>query len=402
MDDLLALLLKEFKLDLAVIRLTNGKGVLSIASYSGKGIAGVTGRDWETDRETYLGEAFLANRTQFVNDTTYMAKQRTQEQLLREGIKSFAHIPIARKGEPPLGILSVFSRTIVGLFTEPFLNLLESLAGQLAQAVKIVREMDEKERERDAKERMQLENARVFREMEIAKQIQLSLLPAEPPRHAGVSLAGRCKPATHVGGDYYDFFRHGESCIDMVIADVSGHSVGAALIMAETRTVLRAQASLDKSVGQILASLNELLFDDLSGAELFITMFYLRFEPARRTLVYANAGHNPPLIFREGVTSCTELDAEGLILGVKRDVLFEEKAIQLQDRDLVLLYTDGITEAQNPAGDFFGTSRLCALLSSSLNRDVDEIIDTILSEVESFAQSSTLNDDISMIAFKLQ
>lgn len=398
MDDLLNLMLKEFKLDLAVIRLIDDRGLLRVRSFSGKGIAGITGRDWEPESETYIGEAFLANRVQFVNDTQYITKQITRELVQREGIRSFAHIPIARKGEQPLGIMSVFSKGIVGLFNEPFLNLLESLAGQLAQAVRIVKEMDEKEREREEKERALLEKARVLKEMEIAKQIQLSLLPSSAPVLPGVVIAGHCKPATHVGGDYYDFFHHGATGIDMVIADVSGHSVGAALIMAETRSVLRAQARSDKSVSAILATLNELLYDDLTGAELFITMFYLRYDTASGTLHYSNAGHNPPLIHRKGKTACVELDTEGLILGVKRDVVFEEKSIALEDGDIVLLYTDGITEARNSQGEFFGSGRLCGVLAANHGRTVGGVVEAIMAEVESFCGVTALEDDISMVA----
>lgn len=401
MDDLLNLLLQEFNLDLAVVRLIDENGVLRIRSYSGKGIAGITGKNWEPESETYIGEAFMANRVQFINDTQYITKPYTRELMQQEGIKSFAHIPIARKGEPPFGMLSVFSKTIVGLFNEPFLNLLESLAGQLAQAVKIVREMEEKGREREEKERALLENARVVKEMEIAKQIQLSLLPSAPPVLPGITLAGRCKPATHVGGDYYDFFRHGGSCIDMVIADVSGHSVGAALIMAETRSVLRAQARSDKSTADILANLNELLLDDLNNAELFISMFYIRYDGTSQSISYANAGHNPPLIFRRGHPACIELDAEGLILGIKREVQFEEKWIALEKGDLVLLYTDGITEAQAPDGEFFGTGRLCDLLDTASSLSVDEIVETILNAIEAFTGTATLNDDVSMVVFKV-
>ncbi|WP_298268265.1 SpoIIE family protein phosphatase [Geobacter sp.] len=401
MDDLLNLVLKEFKLDLAVIRLIDGSGMLRVRSYSGKGIAGITGKDWEPESETYIGEAFLANRIQFVNDTQYIAKPISRELMKREGIKSFAHIPIARKGEQPLGIMSVFSKGIVGLFNEPFLNLLESLAGQLAQAVKIVKEMEEKERERAQKERALLDHARVVNEMEIAKQIQLSLLPSSPPTLPGIAIAGRCQPATHVGGDYYDFFLHGEHGLDLVIADVSGHSVGAALIMAETRSVLRAQASSDKNVDAILATLNELLYDDLTAAELFITMFYVRFNTENRILSYANAGHNPPLVHRDGMTTCTEIDADGLVLGVRREVFFEHRSISLQEGDIVLLYTDGITETQNREGEFFGSARLCDILAANRDRSADEVVEAILREVGTFCGEAPQNDDISMVAFKV-
>jgi sigma-B regulation protein RsbU (phosphoserine phosphatase) len=319
----------------------------------------------------------------------------------REGIKSFAHIPIASEGAPPVGILSVFSKDIVGLFTEPFLKLLASLAGQLAQAVKIASEMDAKEREKKLKEKAELEKAKVLNEMEIAKQIQLSLLPAAPPELNGVKFAALCVPATHVGGDYYDFFRRGEHIVDLVIADVSGHSVGAALIMVETRSVLRAQFHSTDSTGNILAVLNELLYEDLNRAELFISMFYIKYNADNRLLTYSSAGHNLPILFRNGEAACRELDAEGLILGVKKEVEFEEKNTQLQQGDMLLFYTDGITEAQNEEGEFFGPGRLCDILKSLHQEGPETVVETVLKEVSAFCKSRPLEDDISMVVMKV-
>ncbi|MGA9602448.1 MAG: PP2C family protein-serine/threonine phosphatase, partial [Methylocystis sp.] len=148
------------------------------------------------------------------------------------------------------------------------------------------------------------------------------------------------------------------NAIDIVIADVSGHSVGAALIMVEVRSTLRAETrNVVEAPGGpavILHHLNDLLFDDLDKAELFITMFYLKYCPDSRVLKYANAGHNWALLLRPGEASCAPLDAEGLVLGVRRDVAFEERSVSLATGDKLLLYTDGITETQNVEGTFFG------------------------------------------------
>jgi sigma-B regulation protein RsbU (phosphoserine phosphatase) len=397
MEDLLELLQTEFKFDLAIIRLLNSEGVLVTQCYRGSGGRSIVESNWRPEIDTYIGEAFLANKPQFINDTRNISKPKSREIMEREGIRSFAHIPIASEGEPVRGVLSVFSATIVGLFTEPFLRLLASLAGQLAQALRIVEEREAKERERREKEQALLENARVLREMEIAKQIQLSLLPEVPPVMEGIELAGRCMPATQVGGDYFDFFCRENNILDVVIADVSGHSVGAALIMVETRTVLRAQVN---SVN-ILAVLNDLLYDDLTRAELFITMFYAKYRTDTRVLTYGNAGHNPPIVVRRGATVCEHLDAEGLILGVKLEVEFEEKSVVLQPGDLVLFYTDGVTEAENPGKELFGVDRLCRLLMEVCTDPPQVIIDAVLREVTSFTGSTALQDDISMIVLKV-
>ncbi len=394
MDELLDLLRREFKFDLTIIRLRNDEGILTRRSYQGEELRSIIERSVQPEINTYIGEAFLANKPQFVNDTQHILKPESKELMEREGITSFAHIPIAREGEPPLGVLSVFSKSIVGLFTQPFIALLTSLAGQLAQAVKIDSEMK-------AKEKAELENVRVARDMEIAQQIQLSLLPATPPDLTGAEFACRCLPATHVGGDYYDFFRRGKNVVDIVIADVSGHSVGAALIMAETRSVLRAEVYAAGSAGKILANLNRLLYEDLTRAELFITMFYAKYNADTRQLIYANAGHNPPMIYPGEKASCRELDADGLILGVKQDVIFEERNIQLNRGDMVLFYTDGITEAQNDRGELFGAERLCGILAEGYQGTPETIIETILRKVVIHSGGASLEDDISMVVMKV-
>ena len=401
MDDLLSLLLSEFKFDLAIIRLINKEGILTVQSYRGSETRSITESNWLPEIDTYIGEAFLSNKPQFLNDTGNITKPKSREIMEREGIRSFAHIPIASEGSPPVGILSVFSKTIVGFFTEPFLKLLSSLSGQLAQAVTIDSEMRAREQERQQKEKALLEKARVLRDMELAKQIQLSLLPAAPPELPGVQLACTCVPATHVGGDYYDFFQRGESVVDIVIADVSGHSVGAALIMVETRSVLRAQFRFTDSTGDILAVLNNLLYEDLTRAELFISMFYIKYNAGTQLLTYSSAGHNQPILSRQG-QACVELDAEGLILGIKKDVDFEEKTIRLQKDDLLVIYTDGITEAQNESGELFGAERLCALIQEVHMEEANAVMERILSEVTIFCNSNSLEDDISLIVMKVE
>jgi len=247
----------------------------------------------------------------------------------------------------------------------------------------------------------QLDKARLMRDMEIAQQIQLSLLPEEPPDIFGIELAGRCIPAAHVGGDYYDFFKRDDHTIDLVIADVSGHSVGAALIMAEVRTLLRAQVSRATSPSVILNLLNHQLYDDLSRSELFITMFYARYNAATGRLSYANAGHNRPMVYRPGESACQELDAEGLILGVKQEVVFEEQAILLRSGDLIFFHTDGIPEAMTPSGELYGTERICQHLAAIGNLSAGEIADSFYEQAQQFSGEQTQQDDISMVVLKI-
>ncbi len=255
----------------------------------------------------------------------------------------------------------------------------------------------------DVTERRRAEESR--HELEIAKNIQLSLLPDAPMNLPTLELAGVCVPATHVGGDYFDFFAVTNS-IDIVIADVSGHSVGAALIMIEVRSTLRAETRkvVEAPMGPatILRDLNQLLFDDLNKAELFITMFYLKYFPDSRTLKYANAGHNWALLLRRDESSCMALDAEGLVLGVQRDVEFEERSVSLALGDKLLLYTDGITETQNADGIFFGTERLCELFIAYRELSPEATIEKLLADVREFRCDAPLHDDVSMLVLRVR
>ena len=244
-------------------------------------------------------------------------------------------------------------------------------------------------------------------ELEIAKQIQSSLLPKGSMQGEGIQIAGFCQPATHVGGDYYDYYL-GKETVNMVIADVSGHSVGAALLMAGVRNTLKAVAhrpdpnNPDQGSAEILNALNELLHDDLNGSDLFISMFYLRYNPKQKRLCFSNAGHNYPLWLPANEDQCRELDTEGMILGVKKQVEFAEVCVTLQPGDKILLYTDGITEAQNRAGEFFGVDRLTQHLISNRLASPEMTIQNLLAALREFCGSATFNDDVSLVVVNIE
>jgi sigma-B regulation protein RsbU (phosphoserine phosphatase) len=255
----------------------------------------------------------------------------------------------------------------------------------------------------DVTERRRAEQSR--QELEIARNIQLSLLPDAPMNLPTAELAGVCVAASLVGGDYFDFFPAPNS-VDIVIADVSGHNVGAALLMIEVRSTLRAAsrgvAEAPMGPATILRDLNELLFDDLNRAELFITMFYFKYFPDSRILKYANAGHNWALLLRREEATCTPLDAGGLVLGVWREVEFEERSVSLAIGDKLLLYTDGITEAQNEEGTFFGMDRLCGLFAAYREMSPEATIGKLLADLRAFCGEAPLLDDISMVVLRVR
>jgi len=400
-NELLELLMTEFKFDMIVVRLLTQDGKLVVCCKRDSGNGDIPTPDIEPADDFFISELLASRRPQFANDTRNLRRHTNSAATPQEQFSAFAHIPIVGEWEPS-GVLSVFSTSIVGLFTEELLNLLSSLAGQLAVAIELVDEREAREKEKSQKDAALLKNAAVAHEMEIAKQIQLSLLPESPPVLPGIQLAFLSVPAAHVGGDYYDFFVREGRIFDAVIADVSGHNVGAALIMVETRSVLRAQVNVVSSPGKILSSLNNLLLEDLTRAELFITMFYIKYDTLTQWLSFSSAGHNQPLLYRISDGTCQYLDAEGLIIGVKEDVFFEEKSLLLDPGDILLLYTDGLTETTNSDGEMYGMDRLSALLSDIHNEPLQSMIDIIYRNMIGFAGNFDLRDDVSIVAMRVE
>jgi len=162
-------------------------------------------------------------------------------------------------------------------------------------------------------------------EIKIAQRIQASLSPSAPIKSNHFEVTGYCLPADQVGGDYFDYFYRNEDHLDMIIADVSGHSIGPALFMVETRSAIRTQANGSGTPAETLKVLNNFLFEDLDRSDYFITLFYLQYNITNHQLSFANAGHPPPLLLSLFQSECRELDADGLILGVNKNVVFEEK-----------------------------------------------------------------------------
>jgi serine phosphatase RsbU (regulator of sigma subunit) len=391
LDEILKLFIDQFRFDLCVIRILDPeRKVLTVLSQRGMSTSHFGSADRELSEDTFIGEAFLTNHMIVVNDCDTITKPATAAIARREGIVSLAHAPITLEGEP-IGVLSAFSRTSKGVFTDEFIELFGGLANQIGVAW---RNAQQTERLISAREQQ--------RELEIAKNIQLSLLPVSTPELPGVRLAGICVPAKDVGGDYYDFLPQPDGGLGLVIADVSGHNVGAALLMAETRTLIRARCDRFMAPDETLAELNRFFYDDLSRAELFVSMFVMDYQPQECRATFASAGHPPPLLWRCRDGSCDRLDAEGLILGVRREFPYELETRMFEPGDVLLLYTDGITEAANAHGELFGEERLVELLRDAHQQPPAALIDRIFQQVRLFTGSHSFNDDVSLVVLQVE
>jgi len=239
---------------------------------------------------------------------------------------------------------------------------------------------------------------RMASELAIASQIQHSFLPGRLPQLPGAGLAGCCLPAREVGGDFYDVIDLGGGLLFLVIGDVSGKGVPAALYMAATVTLVRTLAREQLPPDRLLQRLNDELARS-NDTSMFVTIFcgYLQTNSGR--LDYANAGHNPPLLVREGEAAVYHPVLPGLAAGCMEGYLYQAGMVALKLGDALLLYTDGVTEAQDSGGVFFSDRRLLEV-AGSVQGESDLLVDTVLKAVEAFAGGASQADDITMLAIK--
>ena len=239
----------------------------------------------------------------------------------------------------------------------------------------------------------------VEQELGTARSIQHALLPKDLPKLEGWKIAYHYQPAREVGGDFYDFLRLDDGRVGLVIGDVSGKGIAAALVMANTQSVLRAVARRGNvAPGQVLAEANEVLYAYIPSGT-FVTCFYGVLDLENGRLVYANAGHDPPYSQRGG--DAQELRARGMPLGLMPDMPYEEKEAVLAAGDDLLLYSDGLVEAHDTKGDMFGFPRLRRLIMAQSTGSGEELIDVLLAELTSFTGTDAeQEDDITLVTLE--
>jgi sigma-B regulation protein RsbU (phosphoserine phosphatase) len=237
----------------------------------------------------------------------------------------------------------------------------------------------------------------IQQELDVARRMQQAIVPTRFPHLAELQMFARMIPAKEVGGDFYDYFWLGEGKIGMVIADVSGKGVPAALFMAVARTLLRATAPAASGPGSCLAMANDLLAQD-NEATMFVTLFYGILDTRSGELEYANGGHNPPFLIAPDGRVSTLPGTDGMALGIMEGLPYAEKRIVLEPGSTLLLYTDGVTEAFNPSDEEYGERRLAELLAHAAELPVEPLLEQIVGQVHVFADGAPQSDDITCLA----
>lgn len=234
-------------------------------------------------------------------------------------------------------------------------------------------------------------------EVDAASQVQQRLFPSNQPTVAGLDYAGRCRPAFGVSGDFYDYFLLPSGRLALLLADVCGKGMPAALVAASLHATVRAYApGAERNCGKLLSEVNRVLFETTS-AERFVTMFYAVYDPSDSTLTYTNAGHCPPLWLRPGMQPA-RLDSLVMPAGISAEVPELQDTIRLAPGDLVLTYSDGVTEACNPAGEEFGEARLLNVAMTKRGLDAVPLCNMILDAVKYFTSGDHQADDLTVLA----
>jgi serine phosphatase RsbU (regulator of sigma subunit)/anti-sigma regulatory factor (Ser/Thr protein kinase) len=297
-------------------------------------------------------------------------------------------VPLVSQGEL-IGLLNLGPRLSEQEYSTDDRKLLENLAAQAAPAVRVAQLVREQEVEARARERIE-------QEMQVARLIQQHFLPRHVPEPPGWALAAFYRPARAVGGDFYDFIELPDGQLGIVIGDVTDKGVPAALVMAATRSVLRATAQRLLSPGEVLEQVNELICPD-TPPNMFVTCLFAVLDPASGRLRYANAGHDLPYVWTEGGVG--ELRARGMPLGLMPGMQYEEKEACLAPGQNVVFYSDGLVEAHDPQRRMFGFPRLKELVGR--HPGGGELIDLLLGELDAFTGPDwEQEDDVTLVVLK--
>jgi serine phosphatase RsbU (regulator of sigma subunit)/anti-sigma regulatory factor (Ser/Thr protein kinase) len=271
--------------------------------------------------------------------------------------------------------------------------------GEIAQAFSDITEKFRKSQENLA------EQERLQKEMQVAQEIQHMLLPSAFPEIEGYEIASYYEAAKEVGGDYFDFVEVDKDTLGIVVADVSGKGVPGSLVMTMIRTALRTEARGNKNAADVLARVNDFVINDMKRG-MFVTVFYMVLDSRNRTINYASAGHNPMILYRGRTKKSFYLNPRGFPIGLNLPdrALFrkaiESDTIQLKEGDILICYTDGVTEAMNLERDKFGEERLLSIIRKNAQMKVDPLVDCIRDEIKNFTGGIAQSDDITLVAIR--
>jgi sigma-B regulation protein RsbU (phosphoserine phosphatase) len=305
-----------------------------------------------------------------------------------QGIRSVLAVPLG-VGDKIFGMIYADSPLAEAKFTQDHLTVLTTLGSVAAIRVENARLAEE-----------DLERERFERELQLAREIQQRFQPTGAPHAPGYELQGISFPCYEIGGDYYDFIPRPDGHIVIALGDVSGKGTSAALMMSSLHAAMHAQTSAHQTIAETIAAVNKYLAETIP-LNRFVTLFCAELDPLTGVLTFINAGHNPPIIAHASGTM-EQMAAGGIPLGITPDAAYREGRTQLHHGDVLVIYSDGVSETQNASGEEFGTMRLYDVVSRNLGESAAGIRDRIESALTKFAQGTDSVDDITLVIVKRQ
>jgi phosphoserine phosphatase RsbU/P len=306
--------------------------------------------------------------------------------MVLQGVRSVLAVPLG-VSDKVFGIIYADSPIAEGRFTEDHLKLLTTLASVAAIRVENAKLVEAR-----------FQQERLERELQLASEIQQRFQPAAPPQIAGYELQGISFPCYEIGGDYYDFIRRADGRLVIALGDVSGKGTAAALLMSSLHAAIHAQTGSHDTLVDTVTAVNKYLAENIPPNR-FVTLFFAELDPESGALSFLNAGHNPPLIVHAAGT-VEQLSSGGLPLGIKGDAEYREGRTHLKHGDVLVIYSDGVTEAASPSGEEFGPTRLYEVVSRNVDASAAGIRDRIESAVTKFSQGTQAADDITLVIVK--
>ncbi len=320
-----------------------------------------------------------------INDLRKSTIFKSKHSMLKE-IHSILSVPLLCKGKL-IGALNVFNKKKGNKFSTSDQRILSILATQSAQVIENARLYEEEKQLKHFEQ-----------ELETARAIQLRLLPKENPKISGFDVAGMSFPAEEVGGDYFDFIELENNRWGIALGDVSGKSISAALLMSNLQATLRNQSMSHRALVDCIINTNHFLFRNTEDTK-FVTLFCGILEPESKLFSYVNAGHNFPFYLDKEDQFYT-LETGGLVLGMLSNCMFEEGNVQMQPGEMIVIYSDGITEAENEFEILLGEQKLKQIILKYKNFTANQIINKIHEEVKKFAGTKKQDDDITLVVIK--
>ena len=322
-------------------------------------------------------------------DPQYIKIKPQAQQFFKENVLEVL-VPVVLKGELK-GLLGLGKKENLQAYRLRDIQLLE----QLGQALGIT--LDNALHHRDI-----VENERLSEELRLGREIQIGLLPKQVPAVEGLEIAGFMEPAEEIGGDYFDYLPKAKDRIAIAIGDVSGKGVAAGLLMAVAKTAIYTISSQVLNPRDILIKANDILYQYMKGDK-FMTMLYLEYNNQEKKIIYSSAGHEHIIHYQCKNNRCLPIKSGGFMLGMLPDIkdMLEQREFNLESGDKVVLYTDGVTEAENKSRERFGLNRLIQSVERNASKNVQELLDSLYLDVKSFMNNYPQYDDITLITMEV-